>query len=381
MNAVFGKRIYTGRGVVENAYVNFEAPDVVGISRDKKAGVLGEFEVITPAIIDPHCHIGMERAGMPGSEGEANEQMDTMVVLADALDSILMDDPSFRESVEAGVLYSCAVPGSGNIIGGRSAVIRNYAKTSSEALIARAGLKAAFGYNVAVATRNWKGTRPYTRMGALALLRKRLDEIRQKMDKLRKARGKARADIVFSAEEALLRDVLLGRERLRVHAHKIDDIASLLRVTEEFGLKITVEHTADVNDPHIYRELKKRGIAVVFGPIDSFSYKTELQHENWRNVRHLLDSGVEFGLMTDHPVVLQRTLHLQLRHFVRLGLGRQQALEIITRRNAEILGIQRFLGTLEKGKWASFIGWNGDPFDLTRYPVAVYGEGRLLFSE
>ena len=49
--------------------------------------------------------------------------------------------------------------------------------------------------------------------------------------------------------------------------------------------------------------------------------------------------------------------------------------------HARILGIDNILGTLEKGKWASFTGWNGDPFDLTSYPVAVYGEGKLLFSE
>jgi imidazolonepropionase-like amidohydrolase len=49
--------------------------------------------------------------------------------------------------------------------------------------------------------------------------------------------------------------------------------------------------------------------------------------------------------------------------------------------NARILGIDDRLGTLEKGKWASFICWSGDPFDLTSYPVAVYGEGELLFSD
>jgi imidazolonepropionase-like amidohydrolase len=158
-------------------------------------------------------------------------------------------------------------------------------------------------------------------------------------------------------------------------------VACLLRLVDELGLKVTVEHTCDVNAQHIYDELKKRGIAVVFGPVDCFPYKVELRHERWRNIEHLLASGVEFGLMTDHPVVLQRCLHLQLRFFIRLGLRPQEAIEIITRKNAEILGIDRFLGTLDQGKWASFVGWNGDPFDLTKHPVAVYGEGKRLYSE
>jgi imidazolonepropionase-like amidohydrolase len=85
--------------------------------------------------------------------------------------------------------------------------------------------------------------------------------------------------------------------------------------------------------------------------------------------------------MTDHPVTPARQLLMQTRWFARAGLSRQEAIEIICRKNAEVLGIEKILGTLEKGKWASFVCWNGDPYDLTRYPVAVYGEGRLLFSE
>lgn len=381
MNCIRGEMIYTGTSVLKKGYLLFDGQKLAGISTTRKGALLGDFPVITPAFIDAHCHIGMERSGEPGGEGEANERLDTIVPLADALDSILMDDAAFRDSVEAGVLYSCAVPGSGNIIGGRSAVIRNYAPDSSRALIARAGVKAAMGFNTSVSTRDWKGSRPYTRMGAISLLRKRLDDVRQKMDKLRRARGKARHEIVFSAEDAILRDVLAGRERLRVHVHKSDDIACLIRLVDEFRLKVTAEHTMDVHDTQTYRDLRERGIAVVYGPLDSFAYKFELRHESWRNVRFLLESGVAFGLMTDHPVILQRHLHLQLRWFLRLGLSMQEAIEIITRRNAEILGVDAFLGTLARGKWASFIGWNGDPMSMACHPVAVYGEGEQLYGE
>ena len=134
-------------------------------------------------------------------------------------------------------------------------------------------------------------------------------------------------------------------------------------------------------DPGVFRELADRGIPVNYGPIDSFAYKVELRHKSWRNLRWLLESGVRFGLMSDHPVSLQRMLLHQLRWLLRLGLNRSEALAVITRRNAEILGLEEILGTLEQGKWASFVGWNGDPFDLTRYPVAVYGEGKQLYGE
>ena len=380
MNCVRAKTIYTGRTVVENAYLTFNGRKITGVSDKKRGALLGEYEVITPAFIDAHSHIGMSRAGEPSGESESNENMDAVLALTDALDSLQMDDTALRDAVEMGMLYSCIVPGSGNIIGGMSAVVRNYASNSTDALVARAGLKSAFGHNPR-SVQGWKGTRPSTRMGTMAMLRAKLSDVQQKVDQYARARGKEREKIRFSAEEAVLRDVLAGDLRLRAHVHKIDDIASLLRLVDAFNLKITVEHAMDIHRPEIYGELRKRRIPVVYGPLDSFAYKVELKHKTWRNVRHLVDSGVAYGLMTDHPVTPARQLFLQTRWFVRCGLSRQHAIELVSRRNAEILGVDGVLGALTRGKWASFTCWNGDPFDITHYPVAVYGEGEPVFSE
>ena len=377
MHTILGRTVYTGTDVLENAYVNFEGSTIVSITNEPEGDLVGEYPVVTPAFIDAHSHIGMIRAGEPGAEAEANEHMDAMLAHADALDSIQMDDDGFVNSIEAGVLYACVVPGSGNIIGGNSAIIRNYGKNTNAAFIRRAGIKAAFGYNP-MSTREWKGTRPYTRMGALAILRAKLFEARQKMAK---EQAKEDADVTYTAEEVVLKSLLNGEDRLRVHVHKSDDIAALLRFVDEFGLKVTVEHSCDVHEADTYRELAARGIPVIYGPMDSLAYKVELKHESWRNLRYLIDSGVEFGLMTDHPVILQKMLLFELRWFLRMGLSKQAALEIITRKNAQILGIDDVLGTLESGKWASFVGWNGDPFSLESYPVAVYGEGTKIFQD
>jgi len=380
MNCIFAKTIYTGKSIIYDSYLVFNGKNISGFSKSARGERHGHFDVLTPAFIDPHSHIGMDRAGEPSGEGEANDHLDSILVLTDALDSVQMDDKAFNDAVESGVLYSCVVPGSGNIIGGLSAVIRNYAKDSTEALIDRAGLKAAFGYNPK-STSSWKGQRPTTRMGAIAILRGRLVEVGLKVQKYRKARGSKKEEITFTAEDKVLRDLLSGKIRLRAHVHKIDDIASLLRLVDDFKIKIAIEHAMDVHQPDIFKELKKRKIPVVYGPIDSFAYKVELKHEDWRNIGHLLASGVQFGLMTDHPVTLARQLFLQTRWFLRSGMSRQQAIELITRKNASILGIDDRLGTLQRGKWASFICWSGDPFNMANYPKAVYGEGGLVYSD
>lgn len=378
MDCVFAKIIYTGHSMNENVFLKIKNDRIAGISKTAEGRLLGKFDVITPAFIDPHSHIGMYRAGEPNDQGEVNEKMNTFPVLSDALDSLQMDDDSFKDAIEMGVLYSCIVPGSGNILGGRSAVIRHWAKHSNGALVSRAGIKAALGYNP-MSNKEWKGERPSTRMGAISLLRGQLVEVRQKMEMQRRAKGKKKEEIIFSATQAILRDILEGKETLRIHVHKIDDIAAMLRLVDEFKFRVTVEHAMDVHAPDVFGELKKIGIPVIYGPIDGFASKVELKHKNWKNIRHLLDSGVKYGLMTDHPVSQARNLFTQTRWFIRAGLSKQQAVELISRCNAEILGLDRMLGTLRKGRWASFVCWNGDPFDLTRYPVAVFAEGLQVY--
>jgi imidazolonepropionase-like amidohydrolase len=379
MPCVEARTLYTGKAVLQNAFLVFEGSRIVETSRTRKGKVIGKFPAVTPAFLDPHSHIGMVRSGEPAAEEESNEKMDSVLTLSDALDSVQMDYTAFRDAVEMGVLYSGVLPGSGNILCGHTAVIRNYARNTTEALVARAGVKAAFGYNP-MSTTNWKGRRPSTRMGAAAILRARLDEVRQKMDKEKRASKKGEP-VLFTAEERVIRDLLTGKNRLRTHVHKIDDIAALLRIVDEFGIETTVEHAMDVHAPEMFRELARRGIWVTYGPVDSFGYKVELKHESWRNVQHLVDSGARFGLMTDHPVTPARQLFLQVRWFTRCGLSKADAVALCSARNAEILGVQKHLGSLEKGKWASFTAWNGDPFDLTAHPVTVYGEGELLHAE
>ena len=364
----------SGKPPLKDVYLTFDQK-VLSVSSKKPVNTeyLGEFPVVTPAFIDAHAHIGLERAGEPYTDDEVNEHLDSVLTLADALDSVQMDDKAFKISIEAGVLYSCVLPGSGNIIGGRSAVIRNYGRNTSEALIKRAGIKSALGYNP-MSTTDWKGTRPSTRMGVFSILRKHFLEVKNKL-KDRKKRKE------LTPEERVIADILSGKEFLRVHVHKSDDITALIRFADEFGIKFTVEHACNVADIETFNMLKKRGVRVVYGPLDSFPYKVELKNEDWRNIKYLLESGVEFGLMSDHPVILQSNLMLTLRWFIRMGLRKEEALSIITKRNAKILGIDRILGTLDRGKWASFVAWNGDPFSLTSYPVLVFGEGRLLYNE
>ena len=377
MQSVMAKILYDGtaKKAKKNVYVNFEGERIVDISKEKKGELIGE-GIVTPGFIDPHCHIGMARSGEPYYEDETNEHMNSIYPLVNALHSVYMDDQAFKESVEFGVLYSHVMPGSGNIIGGRTALIRNFAGDIGDAFISNIGIKAALGYNPR-STTDWKGTRPSTRMGAVAMLREQLLKAK-KTKVLLKKKKKIREEIEPLTE--IFMDILDGKLPLMVHVHKEDDIIVLMNLVDEFGIRAVINHGCDVHSRELWEKVKKRGMDVIYGPVDSFSYKVELKNESWRNIKYIVESGLKFAVMSDHPVVLQRNLLLQLRFFRRFGMSREESISLISGNSADILGLKN-MGKVKKGYLASLVVWNGEPFSMDSYPTMVIGEGKVVHEE
>ena len=143
-------------------------------------------------------------------------------------------------------------------------------------------------------------------------------------------------------------DILYGKYKMMVHVHKEDDVIVLIQLASEFGIKVVANHCADVYRTEVFGALKYASITIVYGPMDSFPYKTELRDESWRNVEKLLESGARFSLMSDHPVILQRNMFFTLRHLLRFGLSKADAISKITSEAAEIIGI-RYIGQLKPG--------------------------------
>jgi len=386
------ERLYDGNTLKQNQVVVVEDGRItdVGTSR-AKAQLSG---IVTPAFIDAHSHIGMERQGEPVSESEADDKLASISPLNDPLDSIYFDDPAFADAVDFGVLYSCVVPGSGSIIGGKALVIRNFVKTRERALVKDVGYKMALGFNPRSVT-DWKGPRPSTRMGAAAMLRDYLGRIRTKEEKARLKRDLTLKDIdkgdrprinlirreydlsLTEGEWAMLR-LIQGEKMAKVHVHKADDLFFLMDLVREFPMKISAEHCCDIDDTEVFNALADRKIPLVYGPLGSLDYKVELKNASYKNVKALMDSDAFCGLMTDHPVILSHHLRVSLSYFLIQGMAPVDAMALITSRNARILGIADRLGTITEGKDASLIVWNQDPFHLSAHPTVVMAEGKIV---
>lgn len=364
--------LYDGISSFRDMYVGFDKK-IEYIGKERPEGeFLGE-GIVTPGFIDGHSHIGMDRAGEPSSEAEANEQMDSIYPLVNALHSVYMDDKSFAESVESGVLYSTVLPGSGNPIGGKAVLVRNFGSNIREAYIKDIGVKAALGYNPR-STTEWKGRRPSTRMGSVALLKENFTKARNTMSLLEK--GKKEKEEVEPVEDVFMK-ILRGELKMMVHLHKEDDAYILLELIGEFGFKAVLNHGMDIYRAETFRKMSENGVDLIYGPLDSHPYKVELKHESWRNTEKVLSSGIRFGMMSDHPVILQRNLFLTLRHFMRFGLSREAAISKVTSETASIIGADN-IGAVKNGYDASLLLWNGDPFSLEGYPGVVVGEGNIL---
>jgi imidazolonepropionase-like amidohydrolase len=396
------KVLFDGKKRLENKTVIVEGNKIVDVTSKR---IKPDFEgYVTPGIIDAHSHIGMDREGEPYQESETNDYTDQILPLNDPLNSIYFDDRAFKDTVDFGVLYSCVVPGSGNIIGGKAKIIRNFAKHRNESLIKDYGFKMALGYNPR-STTEWKGTRPNTRMGVYAMLEKKFDEVilkekKAKLDKekktneleLKKKEKKLSAKQVmfekniidkeyefeFDQEENAILEILSGTKVAKVHVHKDDDVLYLIDLVKKYKLNVTAEHTGDVFNRDIFDELGKNNIPVVYGPLGSVGYKVELKHAYYQNCELLMKSKAFFGLMSDHPVIHSMTLRDTLKYFIIFGMSDEDAISLITYRNAKILGIDNILGTVEKGKMASIVVWNMNPLHIGAYPKLVLGEGKIL---
>jgi len=394
--------LFDGERMLTDATIVVEGDRVVEVGRRRLRPDFSGF--VTPALIDAHSHIGMWRQGEPGDEAEANDHSDQFSAVNDPLDSVYFDDAAFAEAVEFGVLYSCIVPGSGNLVGGRAMVIRNFAANRAEALVSDYGFKMALGFNPR-STVAWKGSRPNTRMGIYGMLEKRFDTVLAKKERADLARARKERELErrakekklprnevaaeralierehaleLDAEERALLELLVGKRTAKVHVHKEDDAFYLIELARKYGLRVTADHALDIHHREVFDALADAGIQVVYGPPGCLAYKVELRHMDFRNVKLLMESRASYGLMTDHPVVMAPALRDSLKYFLVHGMGAAEALSLVTSRNARILGLDADLGSVASGKLASLVVWDRDPLHLGAFPVMVMGEGRVL---
>jgi imidazolonepropionase-like amidohydrolase len=321
---------------------------------------------LLPGFIDVHTHLGLYDEGTGWAGNDANETIEPLTPHIRALDSVHPLDPAFGDAIRYGITTAHIMPGSSNIIGGTTSVIKTHGTNVSKMLMQPlAGLKVAFGENPK-RMHSHGNKESITRMGIMGMLRETFYKALYGTH--------AENDIrVIPILKALKREI-----PVRIHAHRADDIMSAVRFADEFNLDFRIEHCTEGH--LIVDELADRNLKVSVGPTLTRRSKVELKNKTWKTYQVLTENGIDVSITTDHPYTPIQYLNVCAAIAVREGMDEHKALEGITITAARNLRIEDQVGSLEVGKEADIVLWNHHPFHFLAKPQLTMIGGDIVFQ-
>ncbi|MBW9092725.1 amidohydrolase [Microbacterium jejuense] len=333
---------------------------------------------VVPGFVESHGHVGVHEEGEGWSGNDTNEMTDPNGSAFRALDGIDIEEEGFRDALRGGVTTAVIKPGSGNPIGGRTVAIKTWGgRTVDEQILAAdVSVKSALGENP---KRVWgdKGKTPQTRLGVASVLREAFAAAQAYAEK-RDAAAEKGEPFERDLGKETLAAVLAGDLLWDQHCHRHDDIATAIRIAEEFGYTLVVNHGTEAHK--IADVLAEKQIPVIFGPLLTSRSKVELRDRAIGNLALIAEAGVKVAITTDHPVVPIDQIRLQAILAVRDGLPATTALEALTANPADILRLNERVGALEVGRDGDVVVWSGDPLAVDSRVQRVFIEGRSVYE-
>jgi imidazolonepropionase-like amidohydrolase len=268
-------------------------------------------------------------------------------------------------------------PGSGNPIGGQTVAIKCAGRTADEMVLREpCSVKSALGENPKRVYGEQKKL-PSTRQGVAAVIREAFVKAQNYQAQRAHAATKNKPFCRDLGLEVLGR-VLDGELPWSQHCHRADDIATAIRLSDEFGYRLVVNHGTE---GHLIADLlAERDIPVIIGPLFTTRSKVELRNRSLRNPGLLARAGVKIAITTDHPVVPIHFLVHQATLCVKEGLDRDTALRSITLNPAQIMGLDDRVGALRPGLDGDVVVWSGDPLDVMSRARHVFIAGREVYT-
>jgi len=349
---------------------------------------------VTPGIIDTHSHMG--DYPVPGVQAhmDGNEATSPTTPGVDAAHSTWPQDPAFQRAVAGGTTVVQVLPGSANVMGGRTVTLEMHPGISAQSMVLDAapdGMKMACGEN----PKRVYGSRkqmPSTRMGTAAVLRSKFQEAVE----LRRAYEQYRAKYAeWQAEpksergpeptppardfglENLIR-VIEGELLLHVHCYRADDMVKFLQVADEFGFEIRSFHHGV--EAYKIRDILAKWDVSVSTWADWWGFKIEAHDAIPQNAGLVDRAGGRAVIHSDSSHGVQRLNQEAAKAYYAavekgLDISENEALRWITANAAWTLGILDRTGTLEAGKRADVVIWSEHPFSVYAKAEKVWVEG------
>jgi len=374
---------------MQHASVYFKDGLIVSVGADTTAPtdatvVDGTGKFVTPGIIDDHSHLGVYAAPGTWAESDGNEATNPVTANVWAEHSFWPQDPEIPLAIAGGITVIQALPGSANLIGGRSATLRLIPARSVQEMKypgAPYGLKMACGENP---KRVYQRSGPSTRMGNMAGYRAAFieaEQYRRKWDNWLKNKSGNPPDRDLKLET--LADVLRGKILVHNHCYRADEMMQMMDLAKEFGFHIRSFHHV-VEGYKIADVLAKEGVAASVWA-DWWGFKMESFDGVRENAALIQKAGARAIIHSDSEDGIQRLNQEAAKAMyagIRAGLGttREEAIRWLTANPAWALGIDSTTGTLEAGKHADVVIWSGDPFSVYSKAERVYNDGWLVYD-
>ena len=313
-----------------------------------------EGRLVTPGCVEAHCHIGCAEEIIGDKGSDHNESSDPVTPQLRAIDAIRPEDGRLADARRGGVTTLCTGPGSANVVCGTFAAIKPAGNCVDDMVVKfPVGMKCAFGENPKTIHGGRKKA-PITRMATAALLRELLFKAREYMEA--KDAGK---EPKFDMKLEAMLPVMRGEIPLKAHAHRTDDILTAIRIAQEFGVKLTMDHCTEGH--MIADKLAAYDYPALVGPSFGSKSKPELSNKTFETPAILHKAGVSISIITDAHVVPIENLPMCAGLAVDAGLPMEEGWKAITINPARVIGIADRVGSLEVGKDADVVIWTKDP--------------------
>jgi imidazolonepropionase-like amidohydrolase len=363
---------------------------------------------VTPGLIDVHSHLGVYPSPGVNAHGDGNEATDPVTPNVWSEHGVWPQDPGFETALEGGITSLQILPGSANLIGGRAVTLKNVPATTYQAMKfpdAPQGLKMACGENP---KRVYGGQMraPSTRMGNVAGYRQAFADAQDYREQWRKyerevaeyqkksAEKKDKKDSEEANEPPVppKRDLKLetlvgamnGDIRVHIHCYRSDEMAIMLDLSKEFGFKISAFHHA-IEAYKIADLLAANGVCgaewadwwgskmEMFDGIQENIALTDLPAGGCAIVHSDSDEGIQ-RLNQEAGKAMSRGTRAGLK------IPPERAIRWLTANPARALGIDKVTGTLEPGKIADVVIWNGTPFSVYALAEQVFIDGQVAYD-
>jgi len=336
--------------------------------------------VVIPGLVDTHSHIGIYPKPSVPAHSDGNEMSGPVQPSGRALDAVWPGDPGIRMATAGGVTTANIMPGSGNVIGGQTVYVKLRGDTIEEMRVTGklpdgaevvGGLKMANGENPKGYGR--KQQAPFTRMKVAALQREQFVKAREYKAK-KDAGDKVERDLALEP----LVEVLEKKRTVHFHCHRADDLLSAVRIAEEYGYELVLQHATE--GYRVADVLAKKKVPVSLTLIDSPGGKAETIGLLDENAAALDKAGVPVCVNTDDFITESRFFLRSGAIALRGGMIEAAALRALTLTPAKVMHLDHRVGSLEKGKDADFVVLSGPPFSVYTKVLETWIDGKKVFD-